>query len=205
MAPHRLIIWETICGAFMIILLPLPMMWAQETHQRYGHLSPTKNTAKGSNTGRYILKGPDGDFTIAFPSKPKRVEDVPGPVTILRRYASSTEDTYFEISIQDTGGPPDSSEANELSPKYEENMARQLAEDGTRVVQIRRLSKGSFEMELWFPSLRLGKYQHGLRRGVIHKGRQYHYGCNSLIIGKEVDRDVCRRFLNSFRIIGPPQ
>jgi len=205
MSPSRLIIWEMVYGALVICFLSSPIVLAQQTHQSHRSPSPTKSTAKGVKTGWYTFTGPDGDFTLAFPRKPKRVEDVQGPVTVLRRYASSTEDTYFEISIQDTGGSPDSPEANELSHKYEQNMARQLAEDGTKIVQIRRLSKGSFEMELWFPALSPGEYQHGLRRGVIHKGRQYHYGCNSLTIGKEVNKDLCRRFLNSFRIIGPPQ
>jgi hypothetical protein len=157
------------------------------------------------NPAWYTFRGPDSDFTLDFPSKPKRIEDVQGPVTVLRRYGSSTGDTYFEVSIQDTGGAPGSPEANELSPKYEQNMARLLAEDGTKIVQIRRLSKGSYEMELWFPSLSKDGYHHGLRRGVIRNGRQYHYGCNSLSIGQEVDRDECRRFLNSFRTIGRPQ
>jgi hypothetical protein len=206
MIPFTLAIRATICGMFAVISLSLaPMVSSQQTHQRPKGVPPKTAIVKEAKTGWYTFRGPDHDFSLDFPSKPKRVEDIQGPVTVLRRYASFTEDTYFEISIQDTGGLPDSTEANELSPKYEENMARQLAEDGTKIVQIRRLSKGSFEMELWFPALSPSEYQHGLRRGVIHKGRQYHYGCNSLIIGKEVNRDVCRRFLNSFRITGPPQ
>lgn len=193
-------------GTYFAVSLFLPPSGrAQQQSSSRKVRRPTSTTTKVPGGKWYTFRGPDNDFTLDFPSGPKRVEDVQGPVTVLRRYALTFENIYFEVSIQDTGGAPGSPEANELSPKYEQNMAELLAEDGTKIVQIRRLSKGSYEMELWFPSLDKDGYHHGLRRGAIRNGRQYHYGCNSLIIGREVNRDVCRRFFNSFRIIGRPQ
>jgi len=193
-------------GMYLALLLFLPSSGhaRQQSPPRKAR-RPTSTTTKVSGAKWYTFRGPDNDFALDFPSMPKRVEDVQGPVTVVRRYVLTFEDIYFEVSVQDTGGAPGSSEANELSPNYEQNMARLLAEDGTKIVQIRRLSRGSYEMEVWFPSLSNDGYHHGLRRGVIRNGRQYHYGCNSLIIGREVNRGVCRRFLSSFRIIGRPQ
>lgn len=188
----------------VLFLLPTSEHAQQQNSSRKAR-HPTSITTKVPGAKWYTFRGPDNDFTLDFPSRPKRVEDVQGPVTVVRRYALTFENIYFEVSIQDTGGAPGSSEANELSPNYEQNMARLLGEDGTKIVQIRRLSKGSYEMELWFPSLHKDGYHHGLRRGAIRNGRQYHYGCNSIIIGREVNRGVCHRFFNSFRIIGRPQ
>jgi hypothetical protein len=151
----------------------------------------------------HIFKGPEGDFTLHFPREPKRVEDVQGPVTVLRRFALTASGHYFEVSIQDTGGDPDSPEANELGPRYEEGMARLIAEDGIKIVQTRRLSKSSYEMELLSPARTPGQYLHGLRRGIVRRGRHYYLGCDSIVPGREVDRRVCRRFLTSFRLTTP--
>ena len=58
---------------------------------------------------------------------------------------------------------------------------------------------------LWSPTSRRGSYQHFLSRNILRDGRHYRIGCNSLIRDREVDKRVCRRFFNSFRIIGSPQ
>lgn len=194
------------CGWILVaLLISFSVGKAQQGWQRRGSTRPNPAASKDGISRWYTFQGPDGDFALDFPSKPERVEDVQGPVTILRRYALSAENTYFEVSIQDTGDDPHSREGNEFGPRYAENMSQLLAEDGTKIVQIRRLSRGSFEMELWFPALSRGGFHHGLRRGVIRNARQYHYGCNSLSVGREVNREVCRRFFNSFRILGPPR
>jgi hypothetical protein len=195
-----------IYGILIVLsLLFAPIVLSRQRHRRQGKSRSKSVMTRETNTGWYTFKGPDNDFTIDFPAEPKRIEDVPGPVTVIRRYALATDRIYFEISIQDSGGEPGSAYANEFSPKFEENMAREMGEDGAKIVQLRRTTKGSYQMELWVPASTRGHYFHGLRRGVIRNGRQYNYGCNSLVADKEVNRDVCRRFFNSFRITGLPR
>lgn len=178
------------------------------SQQRARHRTSPRDksvTAKSKVTEWRSFKGPDNDFILEFPSDPKRTEDVQGGVTILRRYALAIESTYFEISIQDTGGVPDSSYANEFSPNFERTTSQIMGEDGIKIVQLRRTTKGSYEMEVLSPTLDRKDYLHGLRRGFIRNGRIYSMACDSLIVGRVVDRNICRRFFNSFRIVGLPQ
>jgi hypothetical protein len=170
------------------------------------HSSRTKSVASKLKSSEWpSFRGPDNDFTLEFPSEPKRVEDLQGSVTVLRRYALTTQSSYFEISIQDTGGVPSSSYANEFSPNFEQTISQMMGEDGIKIVQLRRTTKGSYEMEVLSPTLDRKDYLHGLRRGLIRNGRIYSMACDSLIVGKDADRSICRRFFNSFRIVGLPQ
>lgn len=193
-------------GTLMIVVISLaPTVHPQQRRQSQNRARPKSVTTKTAEKQWYIFKGPDNDFTLNFPAKPTRAEDVQAPVTILRRYVSATDTTYFEISIQDFGGAPDSPEANSYDPSFEQNLSHLLKEDGFRIVQIRRTAKNIYDMEAWAPSSVAGKYMHNLARGVLRNGRQYRMGCNSLLIGEEVDKRLCRRFFNSFRIVGVPQ
>ena len=189
--------------AAMLTSAPIARSLQRTPHQ---NTSPPKSaTPKSKSTKWYSFRGPDNDFTLDFPSKPKRAEDVQSSVTILRRYALATQSMYFEISIQDTGGVPNSSYANEFTPKFEETISKMFSEDGIKIVQLRRTSKGSYEMEVLSPTLNREAYLQGLRRGVIRSGRIYSMACDSIIVGQDADRNVCRRFFNSFRIIGLPK
>lgn len=192
-------------GMLLIGLLSLTAVVQGQHRGQYQHRSRSKaSTPKPVNTDWYTFRGPDKDFILDFPIKPKRVEDVQGPVTILRQYAVTTNTMYFEISIQDFGGAPGSPEANELSPKFEQTMSEMLGEDGIKIVQLRRMTKGSYEMEMWSPALTSGDYLHPFQRGILRNGRNYAMRCGSLIIGQETDKAGCHRFFNSFRIIGIP-
>jgi hypothetical protein len=194
-----------IYGVRVIVLLSLTLVVQGQHIQQSQHRSRSKSsTTKPVNTDWYKFKGPDKDFILDFPTRPKRVEDVQGPVTVLRRYAVATDTMYFEISIQDFGGAPGSPEANSLSPKFEQTMSEMLGEDGIKIVQLRRMTKGSYELEMWSPALTPGDYLHALQRGILRNGRNYAMRCGSLVIGQEVNRAVCHRFFNSFRIIGIP-
>jgi hypothetical protein len=193
------------CASIMVLLLLIIVADAQRPYpRRIGTQNKTPVT-KSQNLGWYTFRGPDKDFILDFPTKPKRVEDAQGPVTLLRRYVSFTDNIYFEISIQDFGGAPDSPEANSYDPKFEQNLSQMLSRNGFRIVQIRRTAKNTYEMEAWAPSLTPDQYLHNLARGVLHNGRQYRMGCNSLTIAQDVDRSVCRRFFNSFHIVRAPQ
>ncbi|HEX8475393.1 MAG TPA: hypothetical protein VF666_15285 [Pyrinomonadaceae bacterium] len=193
-------------GILIVATLPsTPAIRSQQINPHQKRTQPKLATDRSKNTEWYTFKGPDNDFTLDFPVKPKRIEDVQGPVTIIRRYGLVAKSIYFEISFQDTGGVPTSSYANEFSPKFEETTSQMFSEDGIKIVQLRRMTKGSYEMEILSPTLNREDYLHGLRRGIIRNGRIYTMGCGSLIVGQETDRNVCRRFFNSFHIIGLPQ
>jgi hypothetical protein len=188
-----------------VTLLTVPIVWPQQRTRRPNSSRAKSVTSKVKGAEWHSFRGPDNDFTLEFPSEPKRVEDVQGGVTVLRRYALTTQSAYFEISIQDTGGVPNSSYANEFSPNFEQTTSQMMGEDGIKIVQLRRTTKGSYEMEVLSPTLDRKDYLHGLRRGLIRNGRIYSMACDSLFVGREADRNICRRFFNSFRIVGLPQ
>lgn len=148
----------------------------------------------------HVFIGPDNDFTIEFPSKPVREEDAQGIIGVIRRYSSTTDRYYFGIVYQDVGPA-----ASNLIPTHEEESAALLQERGHKVISARRLSKNVTQMELWSPSQTPGKFLHRIDRTVVRHDRMYTLGCSSRIAEKEVDKAVCRRFFNSFRMIGVPR
>jgi hypothetical protein len=154
-------------------------------------------------SGWYMFKGPDGDFSLAFPSEPAPYEsDVEGPVTIIRHYHLSTKDgKYFSVNIQDTGGNPRSRDANEFDQNNEATVSLAARERGERVVQVHRLAKNIFEMEVWQPVKDSANKLNRLDHAILHRGRLYTLGCGSLIDNKEVDKTICRKFFKSIRFI----
>lgn len=151
--------------------------------------------------GWYIFKGPDGDFSLAFPAKPQPFEsDVEGPVTTIRHYHLSTKDgKYFSVNIQDMGGDPLSRDANEFDQNNESIVAVAARARGERVVQVHRLAKNIFEMEVWQPVKDTPNKLHRLDHAILRRGRLYTLGCGSLIDKKEVDKLTCRKFFSSIR------
>ena len=147
----------------------------------------------------YTFTGPDGDFTLQFPFKPQHEEDIQGPFAMIRRYSSTANTYYFGIVYQDVGP-----EASTLRQTHEEDTSALLQDQGYIIVSIRRLSKNITQMELWSPSQTPKKFLHRIDRTIVSNGRMYTLGCSSRIAGREVDKSVCRRFFNSFRIIGVP-
>ncbi|MDQ3816338.1 MAG: hypothetical protein M3362_01445 [Acidobacteriota bacterium] len=126
-------------------------------------------------------------------------------MTLLRRYATASKHTYFEISIQDVGGVPGSPEADEFGSEFERNLSERLTKVGFRIVQLRRMAKDVYEMEAWSPRAGRSDFLHNLERGVIRNGRSYVMGCSSLLPRLKVDKGMCRRFFDSFRITGVPR
>ena len=153
--------------------------------------------------GWYIFKGPDGDFSLAFPAKPEPFESgIEGPVTSIRHYQVSTKaGKHFSINVQDVGGDPRSRDANEFGQKDEVIAAAAARERGERVVQVHRVAKNIIEMEVWQPVKDTPNNLHRLDHAILRRGRMYTLGCGSLIDNKEVDRAVCRKFFNSLRFI----
>lgn len=158
---------------------------------------PGAQAAAGTPDGWYGFTGPDGDFTLRFPSEPERERDTMGVVSIIRRYSSTTDTHYFGIDYQDVGPA-----ASVLKPDYEETVSVLLKESGNKVVSIRRLTKNSTQMELWSPTRTPGKLMHRIDRITMSHERMYTTYCGSRFEGREVDKEVCLRFFDSFRIIG---
>lgn len=197
--------WWLVAGITLIMVTAVAAAAVQEQEKRGGQKPrPRARPAviPPAGEGWYTFRGPDKDFTIRFPGKPAREEGVQGPVTLLRRYAAAANGIYFELSIQDIGGVPGTPEASEFGPGFERNMAERLTKEGFRIVHLRRTAKNNYEMEAWTPREEGPGFLHSLERGVIHNGRIYSMGCNSLLPEREVDRKKCRHFLDSFRITG---
>lgn len=195
-------------GIVLIMAAAAAAAVQQGQEKRGGQKTPPRSRPAAVNpagAGWYTFRGPDEDFSIRFPAKPEREEDAQGPVTLLRRYAAAADGMYFEISIQDAGGAPGSPEAEEFGFGFERKMAELLTKEGFRIVQLRRTAKNVYEMEAWTPRKKDPGFLHSLERGVIHNGRIYSMGCNSLLPKREVDRRTCRLFLDSFRITGAPR
>lgn len=154
--------------------------------------------------------GPDKDFTIDFPVKPKRDEyrskrstGEAGP--LVRRYSAQTATLLFIVGFQDAGYKPDSPFANSISPDFERKLKEKYKETGWKIVGIQRLSNSIAEVEEWERISTPSGYAHVISRTIVRNGQVYDLQCRSTFIGQEVDRNVCRRFFKSFRVIGPPQ
>lgn len=151
----------------------------------------------------YTFKGPDGDFSLAFPAKPEPFDsDAEGPVTTIRHYHLSTKDgRYFSINFQDIGGDPLSRDANEFGQDDEKKVAVAARERGERVIQVHLLAKNVIDMEVWQPLKDSTDKLHRWDHAILHRARLYTLGCGSLINNTEVDRRICRKFFNSMRFI----
>lgn len=151
----------------------------------------------------YTFKGPDGDFSLAFPAKPEPFEtSAEGPVTMIRTYHLSTKDgQYFSVNFQDLGGDPLSRDGNEFGPNDENKVAVAARERGERVIQVHRLAKNVIDMEVWQPVKDSTDKLHRWDHAILHRARLYTLGCGSLVNNKEVDKAVCRKFFSSIRFL----
>lgn len=173
--------------------------------RRHQNSRPTSPTPDESETLKWFLfRSPDGDFTIEFPAQPKRIQDIQGAVTVVRQYTFADDTMWLGIAFEDYGGMPDSPENNDWGPQFEENFSRLSRENGTKIVQFRRLTKSTYELEAWTPASTPSDYQHYLTRATLRNARAYRMACHSLIKNQKVDKKVCRRFFKSFRILGQP-
>ncbi len=156
------------------------------------------------------LTGPDKDFTIKFPAQPKRDEFRGKPILnnpgrLTHRFSAFTDTLALIISFQDLGYAPNSPSADRVSPAYERKIREVSRRDGWKIIRIQRLSDSVAEMEAWTPSVNAASYVHTISRLVVRNGRAYDLDCSSVLTKQEVNRALCRRFFDSFRVIGPPQ
>jgi hypothetical protein len=194
---------------FIAVLLVSPCTWMEaqtKTKPQPSQRSRQQRGVKQTTADKWVKwTGPDGDFTILLPIKPtpeNPANNPQGPVTAIRAYDAATDTILFHINFQDYGGDPNSPEANSFgSSKYEETLVRGLREDGVLVISARRLAPNISEIEYWAPARRNpGHRLHGIQRDIIYRARTYHLSCGSRIEDSEVDRQICRRFFNSFRL-----
>ncbi|HEX8708804.1 MAG TPA: hypothetical protein VF723_11220 [Pyrinomonadaceae bacterium] len=153
----------------------------------------------------YTFTSPDEDFTLTFPVKPTRLPDVQTESAIVRHYGAETTDIYFDLNFQDLLVPADDPAYSTFGPRYEITRAQNVSRDGSRVIGHRRVAANVSDMERWQAPGQRDRYIHLLTRSIVHNGRLYLLGCSARPFNQEVDKKVCRRFFNSFRIIGVPQ
>lgn len=155
----------------------------------------------------YVFYSPDEDFRIKFPGKPRFEEGVQeeGEIAVRRRYSYYGNRLWLSISFQDLGFPPDSRQANDLGPHIEQILATRTRERGGKTIRMQRLAKNILEEERWIPSKQSSYYRHVISRIIQRNSRMYTLGCVPLVDGQEIDKRICRRFFNSFQIIGAPQ
>lgn len=155
----------------------------------------------------HTFTSPDADFTIEFPSEPVLEEGIreEGEVAVKRRYSHYGKSLWLSITFQDLGFPPDSRQANNLGPKLEEVMAKYTKDRGGKLIRVQRLAKDTLELERRVPSKWSNNDRHVISRIVQRNSRMYTLGCVPLVDGQEIDKNVCRRFFNSFFIIGIPR
>jgi hypothetical protein len=156
------------------------------------------------------LIGPDKDFKVDFPAEPK-FDEFRGKATmgkagpLIRRYYAFTDTLLLVISFQDLDYKPNNPFANSIAPTYEQKIKEAAKRGRWKIISIQRLSNSIAELESWDRSVKPEGYVHTISHTVVRNGQAYDLQCRSTFIGHEVDRAVCRRFFNSFRVIGPPQ
>jgi hypothetical protein len=109
------------------------------------------------------------------------------------------------ISFEDLDYPANSPFANRVASTYEQKIKRAAKQNGWKIIEIQRLSNSVAETEAWERSIKPVGYVHTIARIVVRNGQAYDLQCRSMFIGQQVDKAVCQRFFNSFRVIGPPQ
>lgn len=172
------------------------------------HLAGQEKTGPASSRRRaddwLTFRGPDGDFTLKFPQKPKLQEVAQGPATLIRSYAVTTQDGInFSINFHDIGGDPRSRENNEWSRELEEIMAAADRNQNIKVIQTHRLAKNVIEAEVLQALAESGSNINYLRRSILRRARVYTLACGPVINNKKVDRPLCERFFNSIRFTTP--
>jgi hypothetical protein len=173
------------------------------------HPQSSANGARGgagnrkSGDARWsVFTSPDGDFRLSFPHKPKLQDVAPGPATLIRSYAVTTQDGInFSINFHDIGGDPGSRETNEWNRELEEIMAAADRNQNVQIIQTHRLAKNVIEAELLQTVPETGSNINYLRRSILRRARVYTLACGSLINNKKVDRPLCEKFFNSIRFI----
>ena len=153
----------------------------------------------------YTFTSPDSDFTLMFPGLPARIEGGESSIPPVRQYSlTNSSQVRLSIAFLDTGGSPRSPENNRVNPAFLQAKVRLARERGEIVAQARRLTGNMYEIERWMPISGSSVPIHLLERGILRRNRVYILTCGALLDAREVDRAVCQRFFNSFRLLREP-
>ncbi|MDQ3818856.1 MAG: hypothetical protein M3362_14445, partial [Acidobacteriota bacterium] len=145
-----------------------------------------------------------------FPVEPERDEfrgksNAGKTGRLIRRYFALTDSLMLAISFQDLEYGPQSPWANRIAPTYEWKIRQVGRRDGWKIIRIQRLSDSVAETEAWDRAGGVGGYVHAISRTAVRNGQIYDLQCRSTFTEREVDKVICNRFFNSFRVIGPPK
>jgi hypothetical protein len=170
----------------------------------------TLKSSRPANEEWGTLTGPDRDFAVDFPVEPERDEfraasGMGKAGHLVRRYRAYTDKAMLVITFEDLAYPANSPFADIVASTYEQKIRKAARQKGWKIIRIQRLSNSAVETEAWERLDKPAGYVHTISRTVIRNGQVYDLQCRSMFIGQEVDKPFCQRFLNSFRIIGPPQ
>ena len=151
----------------------------------------------------YVLVGPDGDFTLSFPEKPNREADETGPDCVFKSYGLYTQNGMrFSVNFSQLPIDPNLPSANQWTDEVERSLLADDRENKRHVVSSRRLGKNTFEAEIWDASNNTGESLNYVRQTIFRRGKVYTLLCGSEILGRRVDKSICRRFFNSMHFIG---
>lgn len=157
--------------------------------------------------GWHLFRSLGEDFLVRFPSKPQFElgDTVKGEVPVRGRYSYYGEAIWLSVTFQDLGFPLDSRHANDLGASIEKMLAAYTIERSGKTIRVQRLAKNILEEERVVRSRWSNNNRHVITRFIQRNSRLYTLGCVTLVDGQEIDKKLCRRFLNSFRIIGVPR
>lgn len=192
------------------LILTLLMFASSTSAQRQSAEGKQVKSIRPADNQWRTYTGPDKDFTIDLPAEPTGDEfrsklSTGETGALIRRYSAVTDTLMFVVSFRDTGYKPGSPFADRLSSDFERKVKESYKEAGWKVVSIKRLSNSVAEVEEWDRISKPSGYAHVIGRTIVRNGQVYDLQCRSTFFRQEVDRDICRRFFDSFRIIGPPQ
>lgn len=198
--------------AAWLVLRYLISVWVVVTIAIYSNHSVSSQTIKSSRTRSksqgtqattkkwFTFRGPDSEFTLLFPGKPRAEDSVPSPFSDIRGYRFTTPGGMtFALNLLDIGGDPNAAHNNRWNEELERLLSEADRKQGLRVVQMRRLAKNTTEFELWQEIPETNSHINYLRRSIIRRSRVYTLSCGWLIDRKRVDRLTCHQFFDSLR------
>jgi len=188
-----------------ILLLTFGMA-AQKLNPSSKATQKVKDAKTATETRWHIFTSPNRDFVIEFPSKPRIGTKEEELDETMSRYDSTKGSLLFQLMFWNTGFAQNSRQGNQFPPGFGQDMIEQAKQEGWTVIRSQLLSDNIYEQERWTPlDSNPERKVHLIGRHIRRYGREYILSCSSLVPDKEVEREVCRHFFNSFRITGKPR
>jgi hypothetical protein len=195
---------------FMLLLIATLLLLPHATAQ-----TQTKNPSTSRSSGArkrpatnrwYVFTGPDRDFVVEFPGESKHQVDSEAASGTMRNFTFDSDSMSLLLSYVDLGIDPTTREGNQLPLNFRQTMLDHAQDRGWTVIRSQLLRQNIYEQETWSltkssPIKRL----HYIERNIVRYGRQYILTCASLLPEKKVSPELCRRFLDSFRVLREPQ